>query len=364
MTALDVSADQLANLVSPIGTIAHYARLTGGMFATTFKVTLTDGQVIVVKIAPAGDSSLLTYERNITKAELDIYQRCADKPALLMPSVIHWDFTRAHVEGDAIFVSHLDGTPWTTLIEDKKLGWDAERPALDRAHYFPLLHTVTSHTFGYPASPNLQGKTWREAFTNMWEALFADSARWDIRLPEALMREALAQHIHVFDDVTRAHLIHMDLWQGNMFLNSEHGLCGVIDTERALFGDPLFDFVGCDQLGEGPIPTDHAQAYMDTAQRIYQTAQHDAPSLNLGHVDLDIMHALASLDVPTHAPQAETLTSADIRILFYRCYIYALLLLEVGPRDYPQDWVIEHTEKMNRQLHAALNLLTGSYVPR
>ena len=48
--------------------------------------------------------------------------------------------------------------------------------------------------------------------------------------------------------------MHNDLWQGNVLLDPETGdVHGVLDFERALFGDPLQDFCGAQSMSTGRV---------------------------------------------------------------------------------------------------------------
>ena len=45
------------------------------------------------------------------------------------------------------------------------------------------------------------------------------------------------------DDVRVPQLVHWDLWDGNIFVEPKTGqITGIIDFERALWGDPLMEF--------------------------------------------------------------------------------------------------------------------------
>jgi hypothetical protein len=59
----------------------------------------------------------------------------------------------------------------------------------------------------------------------------------------------------VRDRVEPPALVHTDLWPGNLFVDpGTLALTGVIDPERAVWGDPLLELAGADQTGRGPVP--------------------------------------------------------------------------------------------------------------
>ena len=192
------------------------------------------------------------------------------------------------------------------------------------------LHTVTGTRFGYPAAPALQGDTWPEAFTAMMGALLQDAADWGTDLPAARIADALARHRRALERVTTAHLVHTDLWEGNVFLDPDTlAITGIIDTERAFWGDPLFEFAGADQMGTGPVPAALADAYRAAG----------------GTLDL------------TEPPRAGSLSDADARLLLYRVYMYTVLIVEPGPRAYQGEWLVGHLAALSVMLTAALDLL-------
>lgn len=241
-----LSLDTLTRLVAPVGVLVDATRLTGGSFATTYRVALADGQRVVVKSAPAASGTLFTSERDLVRTEALVYALGAEHPGLLTPRLLHTDFSRTLTPGDVVVAAHLDGVPWTAA------GFTADDPRLTRAQedlgaLLPRFGTLTGEVFGYPQSPALQAPTWRAAFTAVVEAVLADATRCGAEVPTDRVRAALARHGATLDEVTVPRLVHTDLWPGNLFVDPATGaLTGVIDPERALWGDPLLELVGAD----------------------------------------------------------------------------------------------------------------------
>ena len=66
----------------------------------------------------------------------------------------------------------------------------------------------------------------------------------DVSLPQPydVIREQVHRCAAVLDEVCRPQLVHWDLWDGNIFVDpATHAIVGVIDFERALWGDPLME---------------------------------------------------------------------------------------------------------------------------
>ncbi|WP_448630606.1 phosphotransferase family protein [Cellulomonas soli] len=334
LSALDPAADPLPvlrELLAPLGEAVEAERLTGGMFATTFRVTLADGERVIVKTAPTSTDRLLTYEADLIRTEALVYGLAADRPDLLMPRVLHTDFTRQIVASDVVVASHLPGTP----LMSAGFGPSGEDPRTDRADrelgaLMARLHTVIGDRFGYPnTATGLQGDTWVEAFGRIVEQLLADAAQWGTVVPDAEVRAALARHADALAQVDRPALLHTDLWPGNLFVDVETGeLVGVIDTERAFWGDPLLELSGADQTGRGPVPTALLAGYAEAASAF-------------------------DLDEPTTAA----------RLLLYRMFYSLLLVVEIAPRGYVGDWLPQHRATAEANLRWALDELAALDAP-
>lgn len=317
--------DALPRVLAPLGEVVALERLTGGMFATTFRATLADGTRVVVKTAPTATDRLLTYEHDLLRTEALVYGLAADRPDLLMPRVLLTDFSRTLVPSDVVVASHLDGVP----LMDLEAG--ADRPEELRERVLPQLgalmarlHTVTGDRFGYPdAATGLVGATWPEAFGRMVGALLADAERWGTPLPADEVRGALARHRDALAAVARPTLVHADLWSGNLFVDpGSLTLTGVIDPERALWGDPLLELAGADQMGLGPVPAALLGGYAGAGGRL-------------------------GLGTP----------AADTRLLLYRMYMSLVMLTEIAPRGYAGPELERHRATLAGNLRAVLDLL-------
>ncbi|MDF9877383.1 phosphotransferase family protein [Cellulosimicrobium cellulans] len=328
LTKASVTQDQVAAVVAPLGEAVGVEPLSGGMFASVFAVDLAappgsplpDGVParVVVKVTGADTSRLLRYEHGILTTE-DAAYRAAHAAGLPVPRVLHADLTRAHVDGDALVVTFLDGDSWS----GREL--DAAATAVVRhglGSFMARLHRITGDRFGYPApASDLAAATWPDAFARMVEAVLDDARRWGVELPQARVHDAVARHRDLLARVTVPRLVHADLWPGNVLLDhpaaghprDARGLTivGVLDAERSLWGDPLFELAGADQLGAGAVDPDLLAGYA-------------AEGGDLG---------LGDGTPGSGDPDAWT------RLSLYRAYLACVLTVEVVPRAYEGDWV-------------------------
>lgn len=280
--------------------------LTDGWFNTAYRVVLDDGRPAVVKLAPPVEVPVLRYERGILATEAMVYRRVAALPGggVPTPELLH--------HGDEFLaISVLDGVPWDKLTDLPAATERALRHEL--GGITARLHTLTAPDgrFGYPAPESaLSAPDWPTAFTGVVDALLDDAARWrsPLAVTPAEVRTLVAAGGYALAEVTEPRLVHFDLWPGNIFVDvPEDGgrprIVGLIDHERAFWGDPAAELVSLAFGGDAGPDSDLVAGY---------TAA--------GGV-LDFTPAL------------------EHRLALYRLYLGLLLVIECGPRGYSGDHV-------------------------
>ncbi|QIK83619.1 phosphotransferase family protein [Sanguibacter sp. HDW7] len=313
--------------------------LHGGMFASTYRITHPEGMRLVAKVAPESVDRLLTYEHDVLATEVAVDRLAGSDPGTLVPEVL------AHVAdhpvlgaGVALF-THLDGAPWleVTTGDDGRARVEAGLGTV-----MARFHAVGRLPFGYPALPALQGTTWRAAFCAMVDAVLADAARWQVDVGTERVRAALASHADALDDVVEPALVHTDLWEGNVLLDpATLAVTGVVDTERAVVGDPVLDVVGADQTWLRGVSPTMLDAYGRAAEPRHARA----------------LAGLAGLG-PLEAPGLDRpLSDVQRRFLLYRLYFALLMQVEVVPRAYPAEGLSSHLGRLRAVQDVALTLL-------
>jgi len=332
LTKTSVTDDEIAAVLRPLGVVERVEPLSGGMFASVVGVDLVpagSGAVprrVVVKVTGADTSRLLRYEHGILGTEEAVY-RLAHAAGLPVPRVLHADFSRELLDGDALVATFVEGTAWSALdlAPDEAAGVRRELGA-----FMARLHAITGDRFGYPApASGLAAPTWVEAYDRMLGAVLADAVDWGVDLPAGRVRDAVARHRGTLAEVTVPRLVHADLWPGNVLLDADRRIAGVLDAERALWGDPLVELVGCDQHGVGAVDPDVLAGY--------RAAGGD---LGVGDGTPDDGDA-----------------SAWTRLRLYRLYLACVLTVEVVPRAYEGDWVAGYEATARANLDRVLDEL-------
>lgn len=286
--------------------LAHWSELGAATFNTAYRIGLADGRGLVLKVAPVPSAPILTYERDIMRTEVEFYRLAAG--VVPVPEVVHADFDHTLVGSDLLLMTELPGSTWRDVDPDPTT---RTRLRTELGKLVATLHGVTGTAFGYPT---WQAGTWRAAFTGMFGDLLSDADRYPTPLPRpsADIRAAVAAHAAVLDEVTTPVLVHFDLWDGNILLHDGR-ISGLVDGERAFWGDPLAEFA----------------------------------SLALFDVIEDDHAFLTGYGVTFDA-------AALVRLALYRAYLYLIMLVEGGPRGYAGPERDQAVVRINRHLDAAL----------
>ncbi|MFJ4163924.1 phosphotransferase family protein [Microbacterium sp. NPDC089698] len=318
MSAESRTVAVIGQVIASLGSVNDVMPLTGGMFASTYRVVLDSGATVVVKLTRADPSGLCQYERGIARTEAQTYRILAHH-GLPVPELLHTDFSQKLVAADVVVTRHLDGEPWNERAMD-----DASVARANRGlgALMSELHRIHPPAFGYPAvEASMQRSTWRSAFRAMVDGILADADSVGVVIPAARVRAAMSRYADALDQVIRPSLVHADLWPANVFLDDQDRIVGLIDAERTIWGDPLLELVGADQFGLWDV----------------------TPELLAGNTA-----AGGSLE-------RELATAGGaVRFALYRLYYALILVTEIDVRGYSEDWVPRHRASAHALLEAVL----------
>jgi aminoglycoside phosphotransferase (APT) family kinase protein len=281
--------------------VAGSRLLTGGTFNAVHLVSLADGTRLVVKIPPAPGTPLLRYERQgILATEALYYQLAGECAGVAMPGVVAVD--AAGAAGGYLVMTECPGTPWPQLAP---LPAGSERDELRAVlgGQVARLHTIIGTGFGYPSEPiGPLRETWRAAFLDMVNAVLADAETFAVTLPRPIadILEWFDDRAAALDEVTTPVLVHFDLWDGNILVESGPAgrrIGALIDAERAFWGDPLAEFVSLALFGDIERDTAFLAGYRAAG----------------GTVTFDM--------------------AARQRLSLYRTYLYLIMWVEAIPRQ-------------------------------
>ena len=248
--------------------VGEIKEMKGGMFNAVYSVALPDKEeTVVLKVSVPPGARVLRYEKDLMRREVEVYRLLAEQTDLPVPRVLYSDFSCALLPSPYFFMSRVQGAGMLGL-RAKLSPADMEEVKGQLGACFARLHAVQGAHFGYfPAEGEKRFSTWRGAFTDMVQSILQDGREGGIRLPYEEVERTLAANAHCLDEITEPCLINFDLWAGNVFLAQTEGgwqVQGIVDWERAFYGDPVADFAGAVMV-VGDIEKEQAlwQGYRD-----------------------------------------------------------------------------------------------------
>jgi aminoglycoside phosphotransferase (APT) family kinase protein len=259
LTKCPIGAADLAAMVhrgfGPCAGVASWRELTSSCYNAAYAVTLDDGHDLVLKVAPPPDPLLLAHEIDLMRAEVEVYAHSA-AAGVPAPMVVFADFDRTLLGSDYAFLSRVPGQPLDQVAKAMS-GADLAAARGQAASVAVRLHRITGTAYGYPRRRSGSWcSTWRAAFGVMTANVLADAERLGATLPAAPERigALLRRHADALDDVHRPALVHFNLWDGNILVTRDgpYGwrVTGLVDAERAFYGDPLAELVSLTLLRE------------------------------------------------------------------------------------------------------------------
>jgi aminoglycoside phosphotransferase (APT) family kinase protein len=218
-----------------------------GKFNTSYFVH-TDAGEFVLRIAPPPDSVFVFYERDMMRQEPGIHSLLLRETSAPVARIVGHDDSHAIVDRDYLLMERLPGRPLCEMAS-------VDEPAVlaEVGSCLARVHKLAAPHYGYlgPHRPMPPQASWVEAFQMMWRKLIDDvvvTGHYTSAERDAFLR-LLDRHLPLFDRPIPACLLHMDIWGQNILVSEEGRLTGLVDWDRALWGDPEIEFAVLDYCG-------------------------------------------------------------------------------------------------------------------
>jgi len=228
------------------------SELKEGWFNAAYNVCLSDGREVILKIAPPPQAEVMTYEQNIMSTEVASMRLAAQNPAIPVPEIYYFDTAHDLCDSDYFFMEKLSGENYglirSSLPAEVQAKLDEQIGAIVRE-----INSFTGTYYGYPGNPNLRGSTWKEAFLTICDSVLEDGRRKNAEYGGLSLDEihaAIVKHSPTFEAVTTPQMVHWDAWDLNFFVK-DGVVTGLLDFERVLWGDPLFEAQFRPLFGDG-----------------------------------------------------------------------------------------------------------------
>lgn len=232
---------QLTEIAFPNERIVTVNELTEGLCNVAYMIELSSGKKTVLKISSASNSGLLRNEVCMPETEVAALKLIREKGIIKVPEVYYYDFSRTVCSGKFFFMEALDGNSFSSI--GYTLG-DDERKSIYRkiGGIVKEISKIKCKCFGSLVSVENQHNTLFDLVFQMISNVLDDAADINANLGvvKAEVLDRLLSDKFIFDEVTEASFIHLDMWEGNIFIKNGT-IIGVIDWERSMWGDPLME---------------------------------------------------------------------------------------------------------------------------
>lgn len=231
---------KMAKQAFPDKKVAEIKELTEGMCNVAYDIAFEDGSESILKIAAKDRRGNTSNEVNLMQAEINAMKLVAENCSFKVADVQYYDTSNTVCDGSYFFMEKLKGENFflirNRMTEEEIAIIDTEIGRVSRE-----LSKIKNSEFGFLGEDRRYGSLF-EFVKQMLVNLISDAQKRniDILYEKQNFLNQLENDKSAFETIHQASLVHWDMWEGNVFVKEGH-VSGIIDWERALWGEPLMD---------------------------------------------------------------------------------------------------------------------------
>lgn len=217
-----------------------------GLFNSSYFIELENIKW-VLRAAPNKVSRIFQHEEFLMQREYNLYPYFA--PVLkIIPKIHYSDFSHQIIDRDYVIQNFIKGLLWDE-VKDNLTSQENESLWKQLGKIAFSIHKIKGKTFGLP-HPMEMFTDWSDAVIYIVEMMYDDLI--DLEIEASGIDEfiwLLKEGRTFLDEFKEPCLIHGDLWPKNVLINkdnksdSEFKITGLLDSERAFWGDPLAEWI-------------------------------------------------------------------------------------------------------------------------
>ena len=223
------------------------APIATGKFNHSYWVQV-DNEQLVLRIAPPNDAVYVFYEAKMMKQEPQLHQILRQQTNVPVAEILIFDESQMLTDRDYMLMTRLPGRPFS---EATHVNHDYVLRQVGQ--YLAQVHELTADQHGYLGAhqPMKPQNSWVDAFVIMWHKMIDDIVgvgHYDDE-ESGYLRYILDKYLSLFDRPVASRLLHMDIWGQNILVDDRGMVTGLLDWDRALWGDPEIEFAVLDYCG-------------------------------------------------------------------------------------------------------------------
>jgi fructosamine-3-kinase len=194
---------------------------------------------------------MIWYEVRMMSQEPGIHRLLRDRTSIPVPEVLVYDDSHEIAGTDYLILERMPGEPASDAWFLTGSMWNGVLHRVGEC--LREAHTIEADAYGYigPHRPMTPQPTWAGAFAVMWKTLVRQVHETGGYSTEErdYMLDLHGRYAAVFDRDVPKSLLHMDVWAQNILVTTDGALGGLVDWDRALYGDPEIEFAVLDYCG-------------------------------------------------------------------------------------------------------------------
>lgn len=218
--------------------------LGGGTFNETYLIEISEKEKLVLRIAPPVTPDIYWEDVALMRREHNTLPFFASIGPLI-PKTVFVDFTHQIIARDYVLQTFMEGDRWSDIEDELK-----QEESIDLwrqcGEIVKQIHETTGEQFGYPY-PGRSFAHWSDVILDRFSRIARSLQGYHIELSHfSTISDIVNSAQSVLDDIRTPRLLHGDLWTFNLLVTRKNGkpfITGVLDTERAWWGDPLVDWI-------------------------------------------------------------------------------------------------------------------------
>ncbi|MBN1418146.1 MAG: aminoglycoside phosphotransferase family protein [Planctomycetes bacterium] len=205
----------------------------------------------LIRIAPLAGTPLLFYEAGMMAQEPEVHRIVRSRTSIPVPEILVYDADHDVLPADFLILERLPGIAASEAVFLDEGMWDGVLEQAGRA--LAQLHAIAGERHGYAGAhrPMEPQATWADAFRILWARLIGqivEAGFYTAAEGEGLV-DILDRRLEHFEHAPPASLLHMDVWAQNILIDNRGRMTGLVDWDRALWGDPEIEFAVLDYCG-------------------------------------------------------------------------------------------------------------------
>jgi len=245
-TKINLDRNQIEKLIKNVfgqeTQIVSFEEIKEGWSNTIFSICLGNKHEVILKIAPSSDLKTLRYEKNIMKTEVEVLKLLKDNTIVPVPKVYFYDTTGSEIENEYFIMEKLAGNPYSKI---KNSITEEERKTIEKelGLYNKVINDIKGVKFGLFSQVDKIFDHWFDAFMMLIYDVLQDGEEYNVILPLEYdeIKKLILSYSYVFDSISEPSLVHWDLHDGNVIVGDNKHIAGIIDCDRAMWGDSLIE---------------------------------------------------------------------------------------------------------------------------